>query len=401
MRRYSKYFLLFVSSLLWAIGGVSQTKEELEQKRKEKEKEIAYTKNLISQTNEKQKETLNYLNLLSRKIKVREELIQTILQEIDYLSKKIQQEREIIGAMEDDLSRLREEYKQIVEFAYKTRSRYNKLGFIFSAKNFNQAFKRLKFLQYYSRYRKRQIELIKQTQASLQRKVKDLNLKRAEKRRLLDKQKHVMASLENDKQEKKQLVGKLRVKEKELKNELKRKKRIASQLDKAIRAIIKREMEAAKERKKEKGLALTPEAKILSGEFEKNKSHLPWPVDRGFISGTFGRHEHPTLEGVVVNNNGINITTNKEAGAKAIFDGEVRSVVNLRGAGLAVLVRHGEYFTVYSNLVEVFVKPMEKVEARQKIGKVFSDPRTGETELHLEIWKSSKKLDPQEWLAKK
>lgn len=395
--------LIFLGFVFKAYTSHAQTKEELERKRKEKEKEIAFTKKLIDETSEKQKETVNYLQVLNEQINARESLIETISEELIFINKNIDENQEVIAALERDLEALRDEYEKMVEFAFKTRSAYNKLSFIFSAEDFNQAFKRLKFLQYYSRYRERQIELIDQTKESLQGKISVLQRQREAKRKLLQKEKKAKQEIEEDKKAKAGLVAKLEKKEKQLRQEVKEKEKIARDLSNAISAIIKREMEAARKREEESGsdMALTPEAKLLSGEFEKNRNRLPWPVQKGFISGRFGDHPHPTLKGVVVSNKGIDIRTNKNATARAVFDGEVRGVANIRGAGLAVIIKHGEYFSVYSNLEDVYVKPKQKIEAREEIGKIRTNPATGETEVHLEIWKNAEMMDPEKWLSRK
>lgn len=406
MKRLIKILLFLIINLLFILPktSFSQTKEELEKKREEKEKEISFTKKLIAETNEKQKNTLNYLNLLNRQITSRQDLINTVKQEIAHLNSSISSSQDIINALDNDLKSLKDEYVKIVMFSYKTRSLYNKLGFIFSSESFNQAYKRMKFLQYYSRYRKTQIDLIKETQVSLQSKVKELEQQVSEKKDLLKKEENEKNELEKDLKSKQTLIDQLQDKEKQLKKELKEKEKTAKQLEKAIQEIIKREIEASKKSSGSSTYALTPEAKLISGEFEKNKSNLPWPVQRGFISEKFGRQPHPTLKGVMINNSGIDIRTEKGAMARAVFEGEVRNVINLRGAGLAVLIRHGGYFTLYSNLEEVFVNPGQKVEAKQEIGKILTDPTSGETELQFQVWKVTenepRKLDPEDWILK-
>lgn len=404
LTKYSKFVFCFLTILSLGLSANSQSKEELQQLRKEKKEEIEFTKKIINQTNEKQKENLHYLEVLNNQIQTRTELIETITREISSIDKDISQNQKVIQALEGDLRNLKAEYERILRFAYKTRSNYDKLVFIFSSESFNQAYKRLKFLEYYSDYRENQIEAIKETQESLQKHIKDLENKRSEKQKLLKKQKEEKSSLEEDKASKASLVENLKKKAEKLKKELKQKQKRAEELDNAIEEAIKREVEARKEKEdkaEEKSFAATPEGKVMSGKFEKNKHHLPWPVESGFISGEFGKQPHPTLSGVYVSNKGIDITTNKNAIVRAVFEGEVRRIVDIRAGGLVVLVRHGAYYSVYSNLAEAFVEPGNKIEAREKIGRVAYSAESGKSELHFQIWKKYDKLNPSSWLTKK
>lgn len=398
MKGLNKYWLICSAFLLVAISPFAQTREELEKKRQQQEEEIAFTKELIQETTEKQKQTVNHLQVLNRQIEVREELINTIQQEIQSLQKDININQDIINSLKGDLKTLKEEYANMVTFTYKTRSKYDKLVFIFSSENFNQAFKRLRFLKYYSNFRQRQMEMINETRRSLQHKIEELESQQSEKRELLAQKKEEKNSLEQDLKEKSQVVEQLKNKEQNLRAKLEKKKEKAEELDKALEALIKKEMEA-KEETGSKKYKNTPEAELISDQFENNKSNLPWPVKNGFISGQFGRQPHPTLDGVYVNNKGITITTQPDAKARAVFGGEVRRVVNQRGAGKAVLVRHGEYFTVYSNIAEVAVNPGEEIEAKEVIGRIKTDSESGQSELDFQVWKSYEKRNPANWIV--
>ncbi len=399
MKRYAKNLLFIVLSLVSAYA-FGQTKKELEQKRKEKEEEIRFTKNLIQETSKKQKQTLNHLKVLNRQIESREELISTLNQEIQSLRASIQTNQEVVSSLEEDLKVLKEEYEKMVEFSYKTRSRYHKLVFIFSAESFNKAYKRLRFLRYYSDFRKRQIEMIRKTRASLEDKLKKLEKQRSKKRSLLAKEQKAKKELEADLEEKSEIVQNLNNKEEELKEKLAKKKKRAKELEAAIERLIEKEMKA-KESESGSEYAKTPEAKIVSDKFEKNKANLPWPVEEGFISSGFGKQPHPTLSGNYIINNGIHITTSNDAKAKAVFQGEVRRIVKQRDGGLALIIRHGKYFTVYSNLRETKVEPGEQVKTNDVVGLVKTNGGTGKAELHFQIWHSYEKLNPTKWLAQK
>jgi murein hydrolase activator len=226
---------------------------------------------------------------------------------------------------------------------------------------------------------------------------------------LLSKENQEKMGLLTDKEEQTQLYDKLKNKEKDLRKQLKEKERIANELNKAIERLINSEIakvnkentKVATPNNKAVVLGPTPETLKLSMDFMNNKQKLPWPVEKGFISETYGKHEYATLEGVYVYNNGVNIRTNKDASARAVFNGEVRNIINIPGSNYTVLVKHGEYFTVYSNLESVSVKVGDKVKTKQSLGQIFFNEKSGIAELHLEIWKNFDKLDPAQWLFPK
>ena len=396
----SKKVLLFTAVwLCWcSLALMGQTKDEWQEKREEKQEEIAFTKKLLDKTTKKQRQTLDYLKVLNRQIENRTSLINTIRDQVKALDSTISTNQSVIQSLEEDLASLKAEYAEMVRFAYKTRNQYQRLAFIFSAESFNEAYKRLRFLSYYSDFRQEQLNLIQETRASLQQRVKKLESRKAEKRELLASKKAEKQALEADLKAKKQLIDKLKSKKAQLKRQLREKRQRAKELANAIQASIRREREQASEANA-KVYANTPEAKLESERFEQNKSQLPWPVDQGFISSKFGKHEHPTLEGVQVRNNGIHITTATRAQAKAVFDGEVRRIVEQRGSGYGIVIRHGEYYTVYSNLKTTAVTPGESVQANEVIGTVRTNTQTGNAELHFQIWRSFNKLNPEKWLA--
>ncbi len=396
----NKPALLLLGLWLAGVGGATaQTKQELKEERKQKQQEIAFTKKLISKTSERQRKTVDYLKVLNRQIENRESLIQTIRQQVSALDSTIATNESVIQSLEDDLASLREEYAGMVRFAYKTRNQYQKLAFVFSAESFNQAYKRLRFLGYYADFRQEQLSMIRETQNSLESRVHSLEERKAEKRALLTAKQEEKQELKNDLSQKRQLVSKLKSKKSRLRRKLNKKQQRAKELAQAIQASIRRERKKASE-SESKAYANTPEAEVESDRFEQNKSSLPWPVEQGFISSEFGKHEHPTLDGVQVKNNGIHITTSPEAKAKAVFAGEVRRIVEQRGSGMGVLVRHGEYYTVYSNLKKVTVDPGEQVKGNEVVGIVRTNTETGNAELHFQVWQSFDKLNPQEWLVR-
>jgi septal ring factor EnvC (AmiA/AmiB activator) len=244
----------------------------------------------------------------------------------------------------------------------------------------------------------------------LANRVNILEDKKTSKEKLLSIQKQERKKLTDEKKMQEKIVSNMTLREKKLREELKEKQKSADKLNRAIEDLIRRETAAARKKATASGtknttstsvFTLTPETKKLSSDFEGNKGILPWPVEQGIITGDYGRHQHPLWKDVYTNNNGIDISTSKNAEARSIFNGKVSSVFSIPGAGKAVIVRHGEFLTVYSNLENVFVKAGDNVSTRQRIGTVLTDSEEGKSELHLEIWKGNSRMDPEIWIARR
>lgn len=392
--------------LLLAFPVLSQDKKDLQAKKKKLQEEIEYTNKLIQETKKDKKLTLDQLLKLKSKINAREQLIANINQQIELTQQQIEENEDIIASLEKDLENLKEEYSKLIYYAWKNKDAYNRIMFIFAAEDFNQAYKRLKYFQQYSEYRKQQARLIVKTKEEINNKVKEMEQTVKDKRALLGLKQEEKENLSSEKSEQETAVTKLQKQEKELKKELKEKQEAARKLQKAIEKIIKEEIRKAKEAarkagKSSKGYPLTPEAKKLSASFASNKGKLPWPVEQGVITSRYGEHNHPVLKGVKVNNNGMDISTTKGSAARAIFSGEVSAVVIIPGEGKAVFVRHGEYLSVYSYLSQVFVTKGDMVNTKQDLGMLVTDNSKAKTAIHLEIWKGTTKLNPEYWIYRK
>lgn len=405
MKKNVKNTFLFVLAFLLTTAYVySQSKEELEKQRLQKVEEIKFTRKLIEETTEQQKQTLGYLNALNRQIQSRKELIKTMRSEIDLIQEQINEVSGVISSLENDLTTLKDEYAKMIYYAHKNKGVYTNMMYIFSSSSFNQAFNRMNFIRYYSQYRQKQIELIQMVQKSLSQKVDELQEQEIEKRALLSEMNLEVDNLQSDQSEYSTLVVELKDKEQELKDQLREQERIAERLNRAIEDIIKREMEEARKRAEQAKTdipLLTPEQLKLSNEFSQNKAKLPWPVDQGIISSTYGRKPHPTLPGVITNNNGIDIQVSRGTTVKAIFNGTVSRIVNIPGANRAVIIRHGDYFTVYSNINTVYVNAGDQVNTGTEIGVIATNNQSGETILHFELWHQTNHQNPQTWLFKK
>ena len=407
----NRWLLLIVLWCLVLLNTVNsfaqkQTKKDLENKKKQLQKEIEYTNELLVETKKNKKLSLFQLVTLNKKISVREELISTINYQIRVLNRQINENNESIKGLQNDLTKLKADYAKMIYYAYKNQDAYSKLMFVFASKDFEQAFMRLKYLQQYSDYRHKQAELIIQTKKNLNEKVQDLEAKKSEQHYLLTGEQVEKQHLTSEKTEKEQVFSQLQVQEGRLKKELEKKKKDAAHLEQAIQRVIQKVLEKMQKQAETENkpkldkLVLTPESQQLSNSFASNKSKLPWPVVKGIVSEHFGIHPHPLMANIDVNNNGIDITTSTGSLARAVFDGEVKAVVNMPGTGKFILVRHGEFLTIYSNLKDVYVKVGDKVKTKQNIGSIISDDEDSKTVLHFELWKGQIKLDPENWLFK-
>ena len=417
-QRFAFCMLFLACWLGWLNDASGQSKKELEKKKEALHKEIEYTNQLLNQTSRNKNSSMNQLVTLNKKISARSELIKTINHEIGGIDKTIGNISLHIDSLEKRLKIVREQYSHLLYEAYKTQGAYSRILFVISASDFNQAYKRFRYLGHLSSYRLRQQELLVQLQDSLSGKKVSLQDKRTEKSRLLDSQRKEKGKLSQEKNQQEVIVNNLSQREKRLRNDLKQKQKAEEKLNRQIEDIIKKEIAAARKRAeaKEKAatgktttaktapasavLASTPEAIKLSADFAGNRGKLPWPVEQGFISSTFGKHPHPVWKDVTINNNGIDVQSGSGARARSIFNGTVLRVI-LVVDKYAVLVQHGEYFTLYSNLRDVTVKAGDKVVTKQTLGIVQTDDSDGKTEVHLEIWKGSQKLDPQGWIMSK
>ena len=414
MFRWTKHIICILFCFFSAIV-LAQSKEELQDKKEQLQNEIKLTNTLLNEAKKEKNTSINTLSTLKRKITVRDEMINTLGIEIGLYAKRIQQlEQEVFVTEESitqnqaELQSLKEEYAKLVYHAYYNRGAYDRLAFIFSAHSFNQAYKRIKYFQQYSQFRQQQVKKINDKEVELEMEL--LSLKQSKAILLAEKNKKTKAlvSTESEKQqldlekdEQQSLVNELAKKEKQLKTELKTKEQQAKTLDAQIRKIIEEEIRKAKEAAASTGtpsFSMTPEQKELAESFTNNKGILPWPVERGVITEGFGKQKHPVLAGIETYNNGVKITTEKGASVRAIFDGTVSRVLNIPGAGKAIIVSHGDYFSVYNNLSDVFVTPGQSLKTKQEVGLAFTNSSNNETITELQIWKGNKKLNPAQWL---
>ncbi len=393
------------------IPAAAQGRKDLEKKRDALDAQIKETSALIEKARGQQRSTQQQVQLLEAQIHQRQELINTMNSEVFRIDQETQDTRDSIRTLETDLEKLKEEYGRMVQFAYMNRNAYDRLSYIFAAESFAQAFRRSRYLEQLAQQRRQQATLIEETRTMLSGKVDVLAARRKDKTNLLDRQLTESQKLTADKQGQQSALVGLRKEEGRLRQALKKQEKQRQELAAAIRKSI--EAEIAKSRKAagkstKPGTAsgkmeftMTPEAKELNADFEKNKGKLPWPVAKGTITSGFGKQAHPVLRGIMIENNGLDIGCVPGAPVRAIFRGEVSSVIVIPGAGKAVMLSHGAYRTVYSNLRDVSVAKGDRVDTRQEVGTVMTED--GASTAHIEIWKITsdgtlQKVDPATWI---
>jgi septal ring factor EnvC (AmiA/AmiB activator) len=371
----------------------AQDKNKIKSQIGQLEKEIAYTNGLLEETRKSKDVSIIQIKLLDQQIKKQERLLKKMRQEIQMVEQSIAEKQLLIHQKEDELHLLKDEYAKMIVYSRKNLNQYDRLMFVFASRDFNQAYKRLKYFEQYSQYRKTQVLIIQQKQDSLETSVEKLSKLKDEKLALRAKEEKEIAQINKEKLNQQRGLKELSGKEKKLRSDLKKKNKEKDKLKKAIQKILEAEAKKARE------TAMSADQIKLSKNFEENKGKLPWPVLKGVVYSSFGEHAHPVLKGIKTRNDGIDIVTNEGNNARSIFDGEVRSIISVPGsANFAVLVKHGQFFSLYSNLEEVFVKPGEKIKLKQDIGKIAKDEEDQTTKLQFQIWKSTSKLNPVNWL---
>ncbi|QKJ31628.1 peptidoglycan DD-metalloendopeptidase family protein [Mucilaginibacter mali] len=425
------YKIVFFAALfLSAAHAFGQSSAELKRRRDKLNEELDQLNHELEANQNNKKMNLKQLNLLKAQISLRTSKIATINSEIGLLNNQIQESNNTVHTLQGQLDQLKKEYAAMVLFAYHNRSSYNQLMFVFASEDFNQAYKRMKYLQQFGSYRERQAESIRGTQNELHNKIDELDKTKKNKNDLLADQEKEKANLGKAKKDEDDVLSELSRQQGQLKQQQRDKQNKISDMNRAINAAIRREVEEARRKAEEEArkreaaeaakakaegravepstvkritktsttseiLNATPEAAKLSNDFLGNKGRLPWPVTNGGITQGFGMY---TSGGIRNDNKGVDIRTNEGASVRAVFNGEVNGVTNIGGTYF-VLVKHGEYFTVYSNLRTVAVSKGQKVSTKQILGTVATDSDSGMSIAHFELWKGSDAVNPAAWLT--
>jgi septal ring factor EnvC (AmiA/AmiB activator) len=426
---------VFCLLFIFAFGTVFAQKTDrktLEKQRNTTRKQIETTRKILKQTQGQKQKSVAVLRTLQAQIGLRKRIVNQIGNELVGIDGEIVDQNEELKALGVEIVLLKEQYAKLIYNGYKSSNMRNRLQFLFSSDDFNQVIKRMNYLKKLVEYRKKQLNLIKGKIDENTRRVHKLMETKSEKLLLLNNREQEKKELEIDETEANDLLNELKKQEKELTKELRDKEALARKLDDAIKKAIeeeirraraeeerKRKEEAERRRKeaeakaKENKTTAPPVAKTepamtefnavdmaLSKQFNLNKTKLPWPVGSGFISQAFGIHPHPTMRNITTENNGINISTTQGSKARAVFDGEITAIVKIPGLFNTVLVKHGEYFTVYSNLEVVNISKGQQIKTGQELGLIYTNEE-GKTELHFEVWKGNEKQNPEHWLRRR
>lgn len=425
MRLIHLLICLLLAGSVW--GQQSARVRELEKQRKETLEEIRKTGELLKQTQATEKDVTRRLKLISQQILSRKKVISLLNQEMEAINIQITDMGKQIRVLENQLQQKKESYGKSVRSMYRRHASQDKLLFILSAESFGQSLRRMRYLREYAQWQKRQATDIISRQSEINRQQLELKKTREEKTRLLASREEEQHKLQVEEKSQKDEIAQLGKKKSLLQAQLKEKQKQANQLNRMIEKQIAEEIaQAERERKAREaavrknkkegttttpleerkadvkgGYAMTKEEKALSNYFSENRGRLPYPVTGNThrIVGQFGEHQHAALEHVRTNNNGIDILADTGAEARAVFNGVVTRVFTIPGFNNSVIIRHGNYLTVYSNLNRVYVKAGDKVSTRQVIGKIFLDPSDNTTILHFQLWKEKSKQNPEPWLS--
>ncbi len=411
----------------------AQNKQDLEEKRKRLIREIEVTDNLLHKTTRNKAATLDRYVALQKQIERREKLIETLGEEIAESEAAAGRTAAVVESLTRDIQTMQQDYGRIVRNAYRRKEMNNPLLYVLSADNLNQAFRRWLFLRKYDRYRKTQAEAIMATQQTLSKKIAALETSRREQETLLASLQGQRTALSTEMQDKEKLLETLKKDEGRLREELQQKQAAHEALNQAIERVIQEEIRKKMLESRRTAAAKPPETTPSSSSattpsppavtaaaddaavsesaaeikedatslgFRQSRGRLPWPVEKGFVARGFGRQKHPTLRNIEITNNGVDIRTDENSAVRAVYAGIVAGVQFIPGHDYTIILQHGNYYTVYSNLSETRLNKGDRVTANQTVGRVSTNPITGASELHFELWHQKERMNPSSWIKK-
>ena len=391
---FRNILILVLCSLCFVSAFGAESVKDLQKKQKKLQAEIEQTNKMLKQTKKDESATLNKLNLIGQNIKNQRKLITTLDNEIVALDREMNKLHATRDSLQRVLEKHKDEYADMVRKTHYTRMQQSPMLFLLSSDNFQQLIRRTRYLQQFAHFREEQVHRIEATQAEIDTQNALLQANRDDKKTALNSRKREQENLKRDEKKQKTMLTQLQSKEKDLTKKLQQQQKRAADLNKKIDDMVRKQAEKASK------TTLTKEQKLIAGGFEANKGRLPWPVEKGMISGHFGKQQHPVYSQVIMDNKGIYIQTTSGTKARAVYKGEVTSCF-LVGGTYAVIIQHGNYRTVYSNISKISVKQGDKVETKQEIGTIFTDAEQDQkTELYFQIYKDRTLLNPEVWIAK-
>lgn len=438
--------VMLVALLVLSLGlfGQADRRKALEKEKVRLLDELEFASQILAETRKDKKVSLEEIQAFQKKIDLRESLLRNLNREIKLLDQEIKGQNTKLDSLQADLTEKKEQYAEMIRQARRSQSSHNRLMFLLSARDFNQALKRLEYMKLYAQFRRRQVALIQERQTEISQTLSELERQKLRKLALGREMNAEKERLTAEKQAQEKRIEEYGAREEALTAEIAAKEKRSQKLEKEIQRLIALEIKRAKaaaerrqleERAIKAGLvrgrdfssnttndrleslitkalaagaeaakpsttyALTPEARALAASFEANRNRLPWPVEKGLVIGTFGKQRHPVAKSVIIRNNGIDIATEKGSVARAAFKGEVLKIIRIPGESLAILVQHGNYYTLYKNLAVPYVKQGETIQSGQELGLIYTDKTEGKTVLHFEIWKNLQVMDPMMWLV--
>jgi len=391
--------ILFLFSLLGDGMLFAQSKETLERKRQELTSDIKQIEKLIDNSLNKKRTLVTNLENLKFKIDLQKKLIMNINNQLNIIVDEIDRNNIELNQLLKKQKKVKEDYASMVLKSYKHKSKLNRIMFVFSANNFTQAYKRLQYYKQYVKYKDKQIKQIKLTTTLVDNVLEELDEQKTQKKNLILANEKIKINLDKENLTQKNMIVEIRSDEKRFTNQIRIKQKQAQDIDKQIEMIIAE----ATAKVKNKGLPefnLTEEAKLISKKFNENKGKLPWPVEKGIVILKYGKQPHPIVRTTTIQSNGVRILTSQNQEVRAIFDGKVYSIIISKNGSHAILVQHGNFFTVYKNLSEIYVKKGETIETKQVIGKLITNKSSGQTILNFSIFKDGVTQNPSVWIYK-
>ena len=393
------FFILFVSLGLAQKNSARQ--KTLEKQKKLLQAEIKQINTLLFNNSNREKSILSQVEDLNVKISVRTELVKVNNQQANLLTQQINVNQRDITNLRKELEELKKDYAEMIQKSYKSKSSQNRLMFLFSSEDFLQAYKRIQYMKQYTNFRKKQGEVITQKTKTLQSLNKALFEQKAQKEALVMENREAQKELQQERRSQQRLIRGLKSKSRSLAIEIKQKQRKAAEIDKVIERLIREAIAASNKasgKSVKNAFALTPESKLLAANFVANKGKLPWPVEKGIVIQRYGTQPHPVVKTTMIKSNGVTIATTPKSEARAVFEGEVMTILSFKGSNPTILIKHGNYITTYKNMGKVYVKKGDKVKAKQPIGEIFTHPQTGKTTLQFSVFNALKPQNPKSWI---
>ena len=391
--------ILFLFSLLGDGMLFAQSKETLERKRQELTSDIKQIEKLIDNSLNKKRTLVTNLENLKFKIDLQKKLIININNQLNIIVDEIDRNTIELNQLLKKQKKVKEDYASMILKSYKHKSKLNRIMFVFSANNFTQGYKRLQYYKQYIKYKDKQIKQIKLTTTLVDNVLEELDEQKTQKKNLILANEKIKINLDKENLTQKNMIVEIRSDEKRFTNQIRIKQKQAQDIDKQIEMIIAE----ATAKVKNKGLPefnLTEEAKLISKKFNENKGKLPWPVEKGIVILKYGKQPHPIVRTTTIQSNGVRILTSQNQEVRAIFDGKVYSIIISKNGSHAILVQHGNFFSVYKNLSEIYVKKGETIETKQVIGKLITNKSSGQTILNFSIFKDGLTQNPSAWIYK-